>query len=203
VVDGNKLVFTSTDEPYGMTYGAWTVEWWKWILGIPKVTNPATDTSGTFAGINQNGRNVFFLAGKLAEAMVEIPKRSSVIPANKSILFPIINCESNTLEYPELQTDKDILERVQSDENTITQKECCLDGIEIVPERVLSDPKIFEIEMIKDNLFDAKCGITLASADGYWVFLKPLSRGPHSIIFQGSCEYGRLHSGAVYSIDVQ
>jgi hypothetical protein len=199
----NISLFTSSDLPYGKTFGAWTVEWWKWILGIPKTTNPAIDNSGAYAGINQKNQDVFFLAGKLAEEWGNIPKRSCIVPANKSILFPVINCESNPLEYPELKTNKDILERVQRDENTITRKECYVDGNEIVAERVLSDPQTFEIEMIKDNLFNANCGITRASADGYWVFLKPLSRGQHTIVFQGSCEYGKLHSGAVYNIEVQ
>jgi hypothetical protein len=203
VVNENISFFDSSDAPYGKTYGAWTVDWWKWILGIPKSINPALDNSGACSGINQKDQHVFFLAGKLAEERENIPERSCIIPGNKSILFPIINCESNPLEYPELGTNKDIFERVQSDENTITRKECYVDGNEIVAERVPSDPLTFEIELIKDNLFNANCGITSASADGYWAFLKPLSRGRHTIVFQGSCEYGKLHSGAIYNIDIQ
>ena len=203
MVSESISLFTLRDLPFGKTYGAWTVEWWKWILGIPKTTNPAIDTTGVYASMNQRDQDVFFLAGKLAEERENIPERFCIVPANKSILFPLINCESNSLEYPELKTDKDILERVQRDENTITRKECYVDDTEIVAERVLSDPETFEIEMIKDNLFNANCGITRASADGYWAFLKPLRKGQHTIIFQGSCEYGRLHSGAIYNIDVQ
>ena len=35
-------------------------------------------------------------------------------------------------------------------------------------------------------------GITEAAAEGYWVFLKPLSKGHYSIRFEGSCENGRF-----------
>lgn len=196
--------FTAHDSPYGKTYGKWTVEWWRWVLAIPKSINPVTDMTGEYAGINEQVRNVIFLAGKLAEEEGSLPERYCTISAKKSILFPVINCESNPLERPELKTYQDIIDHVRSDEDTIVSPVCRLDGRRIPTERIRSDPLVFGVSMVKDNLFGVKGGgLTCASADGYWVFLKSLSEGEHTITFQGSCENGKLHSGAIYHIDAQ
>ena len=32
--------YVATDQPYGLTYGQWTVLWWKWAMSIPKARNP-------------------------------------------------------------------------------------------------------------------------------------------------------------------
>ena len=198
------LYYEAKESPYGKSYGNWTVNWWSWILGIPKSKNPALDTTGEHAGILEQKQKVLFLAGKLAAEGGALPERCCNIPSNKSILIPIINCESNSLECPELMTDEDIVKRVQNDEDTIVRPECYVDNVKIPPQRVKSDPTIFEVKMVEDNIFDVNGGgWTRASADGYWTFLKPLPKGQHTITFQGSCENGRLHAGANYRILVK
>jgi hypothetical protein len=198
------IFFSSTATPYGKTYGNWTVEWWRWALGIPKPINPTIDRTGEYVDVGQQNRDVLFLTGKLANEGRDIPNRFCTISTKKSILFPVINCESNQLEHPELRTHQDIVERVKRDEDTIIKKDCFVDGRKIPVQRVKSDPIIFELNMIDNNLFTPKGGEnTYASADGYWVFLKPLSIGKHIISFRGSCEYGRLNSGAIYHLDVR
>jgi hypothetical protein len=195
--------FIASDLPYGRNYVDWTVEWWRWILGIPKRVNPVVDSSGEYTTMNQQNRDVFFLAGKLAEEDGILPERSCNVSVRKSILVPVINCEANLLEYPELKTDMGIINHVKNDEDTIVLHECYLDGKEITAERISSGHELFEVKLVEDNLFDVGGGgITRASVDGYWVFLKPLPRGKHTISFQGSCEMGRLHSGAIYRINV-
>jgi hypothetical protein len=190
-----------------MTYGNWTVEWWRWVLSIPKRINPVLDKTGERADLAQQNKYVLFLAGKLANQDGSLPNRFCTISSKKSILFPVINCESNQLEHPELKADQDIIERVKRDEDSIVKKECFVDGKRISPQRVKSDPTIFELNMVKDNIFHYKkevktYGRTYASSDGFWVFLKPLPIGRHVISFHGSCEYGRLNSGAIYTLDV-
>jgi hypothetical protein len=81
-------------------------------------------------------------------------------------------------------------------------KECYVDGKSIPAQRVASDPTIFELKMVKHNLFNDDGGRTRASADGYWVFLRPPPKGEHTISFRGSCENGRLNSGAIYLLQV-
>jgi hypothetical protein len=194
--------FTADSSPYGTTYGSWTTKWWQWILSTPKSRNPIVDGSGQYASINQPSMDVWFMAGKLGDENRKLPNRFCAIPYGRSILFPVINCEANPVEYPELRTDQDIIEHVKKDEDSIIKKECYVDGKSIPAQRVKSDPIIFELNMVDHNLFTEKGGSTYASADGYWVFMKPPPKGEHTVSFQGQCEYGRLCSGANYIINI-
>lgn len=201
--DENISFFHSSDSPYGKSYGNWTVEWWRWVLAIPKPVNPVMDQTGRYFNINQPENDVIFLAGKFADSTREFPYRVCRIPCEKSILFPVVNCESNSLESPELKTNQDVIERVNSDENSIVEKRCIVDGVTIPTQRVKSDPMLFKLYLDKDNLFGVEGGgTTYASADGYWVFLKSLPKGKHKVSFQGSCEFGKLNSGAIYELEI-
>jgi hypothetical protein len=196
--------FSVESSPYGRTYGHWTVMWWRWFLSIPQLTNPVLDKTGKYAHMDQPAANVWFLAGKIANEDVDLPLRHCRLPAGRSILFPVINFEANPLEYRELKTDQDLIERVQSEEDSIIRKECTVNGKSIPPQRVKTDPHIFELRLPEDNAFSVKGGgTTNASADGYWVFLKALAIGDYAISFEGSCRYGKVRSGANYMIKVR
>jgi hypothetical protein len=160
------------------------------------------DDTGKNAAVNQPEKDVWFLAGTWAtEAMLTTPTRKVTIPFDRSILFPIINCEANPIEYPELKNDQDIINHVVNDENTIVLKEVYINKMAIPIQRVRSDPILFPLRIPhknnKENYVDTK-----ASADGYWLFLKPLSTGNFNISFRGACEMGKLKTGANYNITI-
>jgi hypothetical protein len=195
--------FGPASAPYGISYGQWTVRWWKWFLSTPKSVNPVLDSSGECASVNQPPSQVWFLGGKLGDQNLRMPNRSCVVPVGRAILIPVINCEANSLEYPQLETYQDLRQHVRNDEDTIAKKECFVNGVSIPVQRVESEPAIFEITLPENNIIDVHGGVsTVASGDGYWVFLKPLPRGKYSISFSGSCEKGRLNSGANYNLEV-
>jgi hypothetical protein len=196
--------FSSSCAPFGQTYGQWTVKWWRWALSIPKSINPVLDPSGIYAHVNQPKRFVWFLTGKFGNEDSNLPNRFCTIPKGRSILFPVINYEANLFEYPQIKTKDELIEHVSRVEDTIARRECLVDGIKIAAQRVKSDPFIFRLKIGKDNAANIpKYGVTLAAADGYWVFLKPLTEGNHIISFEGSCEQGKLKSGASYHVQIK
>jgi hypothetical protein len=196
--------YTSESRPYGLSYGNWTVKWWRWTLSTPKYTNPVIDDSGKFASENQPIKDVWYLAGKVASEEVRYPERCCKIPCSRSILIPVINCEVSFLECNEATSEASLLHRVKTDTNTIIMKQCIVDGKPVPVQRVKSDPPIFQVQISEDNIYNVKKGgITTAAADGYWVFLKPLPTGEHQISFQGSCENGRLKSGGNYCVQIE
>jgi hypothetical protein len=198
------LFFHSDSMPYGVSYGKWTARWWQWFLSTPRSINPVLDETGRFAHVNQPAKDVWFLAGKLADKNRRLPMRFCKVPTGRSILFPVINCEANPLEYTDLMSDQDLIDRVKNDEDTIIKKECFVDGAQISTQRIKSDPSVFNVKIDEDNSVNVEGGqITRASADGYWVFLKPLPWGEHIISFEGSCEYGELNTGANYRIEIK
>lgn len=146
---------------------------------------------------------MWFLAGKFGDEKKIYPQRQVTIPKTKSILFPILNCEANSLEYPNLKSSDDLIKHVLHDVDTVVKKQCYVDGKQINPVRVRSDPPVFPLTIHEDNGVGVKGGgFTYTASDGYWVFLKSLPLGLHIIDFEGSCEFGRLCSGAKYGVTI-
>lgn len=195
--------YASNLKLFNKTYGEWTTEWWRWLLSAPEEISPLTDKTGIHSGRNQPFSGVWFLAGCFPNTEKEYPSRATTTPKGRSILFPVINCSASRLEYPHLKTDLDLLEHVEKDMDSIIRKDCFIDGVRVIPERVRSEPQLFQVTILKNNAFKIdRGGSTLTAADGYWVFLKPLPSGEYLIRFEGSCELGRLNSGASYKLKV-
>lgn len=200
-------LFGITDKPYGTTYGAWTIKWWDWIMPIPKEKSPLCDDTGDLWDIDQPSSDVWFLIGNFAREykteQKNFPYRKIKMSSGRSVLFPVLNCMATFLEYQDLKTHEDLLRHVGNDVNSVVKKELFINKKRYEPVRISSDPKIFKVTIIEDNAFDIKTsGLTDAAADGYWAFLKPLSKGNYTIRFEGSCENGRLSAGASYELDV-
>jgi hypothetical protein len=200
--DGKIEYYTSDVSPYGISYGAWTVRWWRWWFSIRRDRNPAIDQTGAYANQKQN-QPVWFLAGTWVSEERKYPKRKCSVPSSVSLLFPIINCEENPLEYPNLRTKKAMRERLLQDMSTVIKSECFVNCHEIPAQLVESDPQFFRIRIRKDMAENKKGGETYMTASGYWSFLGPLCRGRHLIEFEGSYQYGKLHTGAIYDLEVR
>ena len=198
--------FTPNSQPYGLTYGQWTVKWWNWALSIPKESNPVVDDSGKFANVSQKDSNVFFLAGTFDGATVQ---RQCTIPSGKAVLFPVINYEVNPIEYPHLKTGTEMVREAIKDQDDILNLEAIIDGKKIPLYRVRSDPPVFQLTMSLD-LIEVKKEIpkgmktitSEAASDGYWIFLKPLPNGEHKLFFAGSCSSGVRNVRATYNVNV-
>ena len=203
ISSGKKRIgfFSSDDSPRGFTFGAWTVQWWKWCFSIPRESNPTLDETGVHAAERQTSPT-WFLAGTWVSEERNYPHRKCSIPEGVSILFPVINCEENPLEYPDLRSESDMKNRLSYDMSTVRDLKCLVDDEEIPPQRARSDPEFFEISIRSDMSENRRGGSTLMTTDGYWIFLKPLSIGAHHIEFEGSYQYGKLYSGATYDLSV-
>lgn len=184
-----SILFRSDDKPFGITWEEWTTKWWKWFLSFPKANNPAFDDTGEKIGRHQPDPNVWFLAGNIGGTTERIIK----IPSGKAILFPIINVTISFSENPALKTDSDIISFVKSQIDDIGEKQANIDGEELNISqdfRVKSPP--FDFSYPSDNIFDARDGPTRGAGDGYWIFLKPLPPGEHTIKTLGSCLSGKI-----------
>jgi hypothetical protein len=203
ISNNNKIeYYTSASSPYGVTYGAWTVKWWRWCFSIERKRNPTTDNSGAFCCEGQE-RPVWFLAGTWVSEDRNYPYRKCTIPSNVSILFPLINCEENPLEYPNLKSEDDMRKSLSADMGTVRKLECLVDDKKLPPQLVHSDPEFFSIRIHSDMGLNGRGGDTTMTSSGYWVFLKPLSVGNHRISLEGSYQYGKLYSGANYDLLVE
>jgi hypothetical protein len=178
-------VFPANSKPYGLTYGQWTAKWWQWGYSIPKNVNPAYDDTGKNCAQKQNGP-VWFLAGTYGHPV----NRKCDIPAGKAILFPILNSECSFAEFPNLKTPSELLTCARAIQDQVISLKASIDGIPISrlqEYRIQSPP--FNFTLPQNNILGLPANVsTQATADGNWVFLKPLSSGSHKITFRGGIQ---------------
>ncbi len=164
--------------PFGIAREEWTQKWWLWLLSIPKSVNPAADLTGIHSARNQDNPNVWFMAGTLGGSA----ERECTVPSSKAILLPIINDEQSFAERPEFMLDSEIVSLVKSEIDGVKEMGLTIDGTKLTglnQFRVQTKP--FDVTLPVDNIWGVRAGPTRAAADGYWLFLKPLSVGNHTI----------------------
>jgi len=199
----NPGVLPIDSTPYGQSYGDWGGAWWAWALGISKAQNPLFDTTGEFCHVNQAGP-VWFLAGNFGGANT----RTCTVPAGKALFFPILN---NVYWAPEDLafvkdfvapsqgwdlaglTDAEILRMgVNWATDHATALSATIDGVPVEnPWQYRADSSAFAMEL-SDVLadFGYPPGVRDPNvADGYWIMLRPLSPGQHTINFASAAKY--------------
>ena len=169
---------------YNLTYGNWTARWWQWLYSVPEDRNPAADATGEKCHEGQGGP-VWFLAGTFGG----LNERNCEIPAEKSILFPLINAACSKLEYPELQTESELRNCAVSLNEAVTELMVTIDGQPISEQELRSyrvQSPLFELNLPQGNILSGEQGSTQAVSDGFWVFVPPLPPGAHEIHFRGA-----------------
>lgn len=199
IANGYTGAFTVNDSPYGTSYDIWTQRWWKWALAFPQDQNPMFDDSGRLCGNGQNYSDVWFLAGNAGGSS----ERTCTIPSGKAILVPLINAECSKAEEP-LKPESDLLPCATEYIDTARNLVLKVDGIKIdKPEQYrVNSGGIFNVFMPVNNIYSVSVGNTSAASDGYWVFLKPLPEGEHTIEFsaQAGCPDPTCQNPLVVSV---
>ena len=197
----DDLIFGIDEKPFGLSFSDWTVEWWKWIIQIPKSINPLFDTDGKNAYLNQIHRKVFFLCQTL-ESSEKIPVRNIIIPRETSVFMPIINWIS--ILHEDGENDQDLL-RVARERMDVVQdlsiniNEITLTTDQLREFRVVSP--IVDTFLPENNIFDHPSCQTRIVSDGFWIFLKSLNDNI-SIKSFGSCSSGITKIKVDYNINV-
>lgn len=151
--------------------------WWEWAYSTPKEVNPVRDITGENCHQGQKG-DVWFLAGGFGSSNI---KRKCEVPSGKYIFFPVINmvywkpqsgnlpCEK-AKEYAALNNEELISIDVELDSKKSSNP----------AHTRMSSPQCFNIFARASDAYNAYPSAT----DGYWVMLKPLSKGKHVLKFQ-------------------
>ncbi len=200
LIPKKEILFSRSENPYGLSWESWTIEWWNWLLSIPKNRSPVIDSVRRGITPHVSGDRVAFIAGNLGG----LSERFYIIPRGKALFFPIINFTTSYLEDSTLKTESDLHIRANSDVNEITKVITAVDGVTVknVKEfRVHSG--VFDLVLKDDNLLELPPGRTKAISDGYWIFIKPLVPGYHFIRTFGSCSEGRTCVEIHYNIFIK
>jgi hypothetical protein len=173
----------------GMTYGDWSAAWQQWIQDIPADVNPAFDNTGEYCAQGQSSGPVFFLVGAFTD---EVP--DCTVPANRRIFFPIVNVASDTVEgdfFGATEAAQRQLAGFYADLIDVGSLKVTVDGKDVkkLGEFRAQSPAYHFFLPGSDNMWglesvneDGYFGV----ADGYYVMLKPLSQGAHTVHFEGA-----------------
>ncbi len=191
-------IYPPKSSPLGKTFNEWSILWWRWLLGIEKPNNPALDMTGDNAHLNQSNPDVFFLC-QMFEISRIYPLRRVKIPKNKKLFLPILNWIS--YRDHENQSEENLISEAANKMNEIGMLMFSINENPIVGNLIdfrIRTP-IFQVELPKDNLLDAKPGLTTVVSDGYWLFLESKSE-EINISSLGACSSGVTKIGTNYQI---
>jgi hypothetical protein len=199
--------------PGGLSYQQWSAKWWQWAWSIPFSTNPILDTTGADCGVDQSGP-VWYLAGTAgfnAERDCTLPAGKMIFfpIVNLGNDYPCPGSNNKpprsnpgfqpgpgqsleqflTIGYGANVGARQVIDHV-------TALSASLDGVSIQdlllpPEnskyRATSPLFVFNGDLSLQTTFDPCVGPGhKAVSDGYWIMLKPLSPGTHTLIFSGT-----------------
>nr|WP_297351433.1 hypothetical protein [uncultured Caldimonas sp.] len=157
-------------------------EWWQWALSFPRGSGPVADVTGERCALGQRG-DVWFLAGAFGSSKV---RRTCSIPAGKTLFFPLINMAY----WPSRDATNFTCNRAK--ELAALNNETALDLFAEVDG--VSLPNLERLRVASVRCFDAFARVPAdekpykaypAATDGYWLQLKPLPRGQHTLKFGG------------------
>lgn len=211
----NSRVFPPNAHPYGKSQAQWTADWWSHMFSFGCDNFPLFDTDGSSAGLNTAGP-VIFLPGNFGGETT----RTITVPHGKALLFPILNniwlysaCygaaeEDEAFANGTLEAYiSSIIDPVLSADGTTVS--ATLDGIafnNLKNYRFKSGLYEFNANPELVDCLGDPCLVAddlLALTNGFWLMLKPLSRGQHTLNFQGAIEDFGFSLNVTYHITVQ
>lgn len=179
----------------GQSYGQWAVDWWQWAFSVPGPVNPLLDVTGEHCQQRQVG-DVWFLGGALLSSDPVV--RTCEIPNGKSLFFPIINTSYGAfLNDPPETTTEEFVRELSKCIVPVSSLSLVVDGFAVprldkffTGEGGNLSP-ITSVQMPPNGVFEFLFGAGEAiipelvlhpfAEEGYYVFLKPLSPGEHTI----------------------
>ena len=192
-------MFPRDSKPYDLSYVEWSMKWWQWLLSIPKSNNPAFDSTGVNANVDQSYPNVFFLC-QTYEGVKSIPNRSIRVPAGRSVFMPVINWIS--ILHIDGETDQELASIAKQRMDVVANLELVINGTTINKglENYRVQSPFFYVTLPKDNILDSSSGSRRCISDGYWVFLTSLEKHTR-LSSSGSCSSGVTKIGVNYEIN--
>jgi hypothetical protein len=193
----SKVVVPPNSTAYGNKYSEWSAEWWQFVLSIPTSENPLLDADGSRCVLGQRGP-VWFLVGWFGPGAAT---RACSVPEGTALFFPVINVvDVNTTT----QTARELRAETAPCLDAVTLLSVVVDGVPVpkLREKFRVKSEVFAVTLPADNLFTIDPGTySPAIDDGFYVMLKPLSVGPHTLHFMGASA-GCPLIGSPFSVDV-
>jgi len=165
-----------TENILGRSQADWSRSWWQWAASFDRSESPIADKTGGLCRSKQTGA-VWFLAGTYGTRRTV---RTCTVPSGKYLFFPLINYVVYPVEGMPLTCAS----------ATQTAARVTLDVSSLVLE--IDGKRFKDLEVHRQatrECFDLNAlsggGVAPSAANGYYVMLRPLSRGTHILNFGG------------------
>jgi hypothetical protein len=184
-------VFNPNASMFGNSYSTWTAEWWKWAMELAPVANhPFNDDPGFDVTMGQSG-NVWMLGTPFGTVT-----RTCTIPEDKSLLIGMINAEASDLEG----LGSTYAERLGTanwfaDHIVPSSLSCTVDGVPVNVSAYRFVSPEFTFTAPTPWIYGATGGNGTSVADGYFVMVRPLDSGNHTIHYTGAYHFTLAEDG--------
>ena len=192
----DRRVFRTADDVAGESQAGLTVKWWQWAASFDYATSPVADRTGERCAAGQQG-DVWFLAGTYGS---NVTRRTCHVPAGKPLFFPLINYMVMPADCSHCLTCDAAAREAHHVTDDPMGLFAELDGASLqdLERHRLASPSCFNLA--------ARAGanapkIEPTASDGYWLALRPLSKGQHTLRFGGSLP--SLRQELVYTLIVE
>lgn len=198
--DADQLLLPPDARVGRETFGDLTARWWQWAERMPLA--PYLDPDGRLCGFEQEGP-VWFLAGTDGTFNA---RRTCIVPSGRHILVPVINMRtSNTRPRHGTRLPlpcKVLQESAAVNNDRLGSAVVLIDGVrvsDVARYRVRSNGCFPLVETDEESPSTA--------ADGYWLLIKPLPPGRHTLTIGANYAadedgYGRMVQNFEYVLHV-
>lgn len=200
-------VFPPTDLPFGKTYEAWSVEWWQWAFSLPVAENPLREATEETCVVAQRGA-VWFLAG--VTPLTQASTYHCAVPEGKALFLPIVAVVRDNLENAPPKTAAELRALARADIDGVSVLRVEIDGTRLQPLPLLRfTSPVFSFTLPAQHIRQAS-GATVVAADlvfpavaaGFYVMLKPLPVGAHTLTIRGSSAAANLRLDFTYHLRI-
>lgn len=179
----NSMVYSPQSHPFGYSYAKWSAKWWKWSMEFPLTGHPFIDDPSFQVSAGQSG-HVWYLAAPFGTV-----SRNITIQHNKSLFIGLLNAEASDLEGLGT-TAVDQRANAKFNADHIRNLSFSIDGQSLnnIASYRFSSPQ-FSFTAPTPWIFGATGGNGTSVGDGYYVMVKPLHHGSHTIHYSGDFHF--------------
>jgi hypothetical protein len=184
---------------YGKPLDYWAQSFWQWTSTVPPDSetelDPSTNLNKCVIGFDPNQTMIF-----LMQAYESTFSTKCDIPAGKPILVPLLVGECDpTVPEPRVKSGKieDLRECAKDSDEVFYSWDVALDGqtlfkkegntnvnIQLKDKILVRNSSLFTINIPENNNFEVAAGSYPAVVDGYYLVLKPLLPGEHTLTYK-------------------
>lgn len=168
----DDVLVAPASELAGVSQAEWSARWWQWAFSFDRASSPVADRTGEHCASRQSG-NVWFLAGTYGSKRVE---RECTVPPGKTLFFPLINYVMFRREGSRASCAFLASQAIAATEHPSGLV------LEVDGRRYVG----LTAHRVTTRCFSLAPGQEAdAAGSGYYVAIKPLSRGRHVLEFGG------------------